>query len=64
MMHDWSKTRLFVLLIRSILPGKNYPRAEALVIFSRVKSNELTEQQDMFPTIPVDGKKMILIELS
>ena len=27
---------------------ENYIRAEALVHFSRAKSNELTEQQDMF----------------
>ena len=38
------------LLIRSILRWKTYTRAEALVQFPPTKSNELTEQQDMFAT--------------
>ena len=43
-----AKHYLVVLLIRSILRRKNCTSAEALVQFSRVKSNELTDQQDTF----------------
>ena len=47
-MRDWSKTCLVGLLIRSILHWENCNRAEALVQFSREKSNESTDQQDRF----------------
>ena len=47
-MHDWRKTCLVGQLIRSIFRWKNCTRAVALVHFSRDKSNELTDQQDMF----------------
>ena len=43
-----SKTCLAGLLIRSIFRGKNCTSASARVQFFLPKSNELTDQQDMF----------------
>ena len=36
------------MIIRSIFRWKNCTRTEALLQFSREKSNELTDQQDLF----------------
>ena len=47
-MRDYSKTCLVGLFIRLIFRWNNYTRAEVLVQFSREKSNELIDQQDMF----------------